>query len=82
MRDPTLADLRPRQQQIALLMAEGYTNKAMARQTGLAYTTIRNYTQDIVHLLDLAGWLEGDRNPRVMVARWVWEMEEGMRCDE
>lgn len=67
----TLADLTPRQRDIAGLIAEGLANKEIAAKLGISYMTTKNMLT-LIYLR--AGVLD-----RVGLARWVWERR---RSDE
>lgn len=55
--------LTDRQREIAELVARGLTNKAIARETGLAVQTVKN------HITRAAERIPGDgENPRVRLA--------------
>lgn len=51
--------LTDRQLQIARLVAKGYTNKAIARETGLAIQTVKN------HISNAAERIPGDGSIRI-----------------
>ncbi|UED85453.1 ATP-binding protein [Streptomyces profundus] len=49
--DPTLRELTPRQQQIALLVAEGLTNRQVARQLDISEWTVVNHLRQVMRKL-------------------------------
>jgi DNA-binding NarL/FixJ family response regulator len=60
-----LAGLTPRQQEVLALIAQGFTNAAIAQRLGLAPSTVENQLNQIYQELGLA---EPDFNPRVRAA--------------
>lgn len=59
------SELSPREQQVALLIREGYTDKQIAAQLGMAERTVRVYIARIKRKLDL----DATRSTRVQIAQ-------------
>jgi two-component system nitrate/nitrite response regulator NarL len=66
--DPGLAALSPREHEILRCIARGASNKEIARELGIAETTVKIHVQHILRKLDLSS--------RVQVA--VWASERGV----
>lgn len=62
--------LTPRQRQIAELVAQGMTNKAISQHTGLALPTVKEYVSTA------ASRLPGDGRPRFKLIVFVLSEEE------
>jgi len=58
-------DLSPRELQIARLVADGKTNKEIARDAALSPSTVKDYIANACHKLGVAG--------RVQLAAWYWK---------
>ena len=56
--------LSPRQHEVAALVAEGKSNKAIARSLGITHGTVRQY------LVRIAKRLPGDGPPRWRIMAW------------
>lgn len=63
----TVADLTPRQTDVATLLALGLTDKRIAAELGMEYNTVRVHVASIAFRLGLH---DGQTNTRVMIARW------------
>lgn len=62
--------LTPRQSEIAALVAKGLSNKAIARETGLAIQTVKN------HIDGAATRLPGDGRPRHRILVWFFSLSD------
>ena len=69
-----MTDLSPRQQQVAALVAEGLSNKAIARKLELSYGTVRQY------VVRIAKKLPGDGPPRWRIMAWHFRRSESDRA--
>lgn len=74
----TLADLSPRQRQLAKLVAAGLPNKAIALEMRLTSKTVATYITRVLRKLGL------DHSNRTALASWVHEQCQGCspRCNE
>ena len=72
-----LGDLTPRQLVVASMVARGMCDKEIAKELGIAYSTVR------VHLVALAFRLKlpVGLNTRVLVARWWYSKTPDIRRD-
>ena len=61
--DAELAQLTPREREIAAAIARGASNKLIGRELGIAETTVKVHVQSILRKLDLAS--------RVQIAGWA-----------
>ncbi len=61
--DAELAQLTPREREIAAAIARGASNKLIGRELGIAETTVKVHVQSILRQLDLAS--------RVQIAGWA-----------
>ncbi len=61
-----LDELSGRQQQVLRLIAEGYTNQAIAGRLGIALNSVNNHVNSLYAALQLNA---SDRNPRVSAVR-------------
>ena len=60
--------LSPRERRVADLVAQGYTNIAIARRLGISPQTVKNHISNIYDKMNLR---QPDRHPRVTLAlRW------------
>ena len=50
---PALGDLSPRERQVLLLVAEGYTNREIGQRLHLSSGTVKNHVSSILRRLDL-----------------------------
>lgn len=64
-------DLSPREREVVALVAEGKTNKEIARQTGLSPSTVKDYVANACH----------KRGVTNRVALAAWWLTEGSECD-
>ncbi len=65
---PRTTSLSPRERQAADLVAQGYTNIAIARRLGISPQTVKNHISNIYDKMNLR---QPDRHPRVTLAlRW------------
>lgn len=64
-----MARLTDRQLQVAELVAEGRSTKAIARILGLSRHTVRN------HIVRVAARLPGDGPPRLKIMRWYYSRQ-------
>lgn len=62
-----LADLSPRQRQLAELVTSGLDGPALARHLGLSHKRVRQCLCDLYRLLELPG--------RMDLARWHWQTQ-------
>ncbi len=68
MTTPRTTPLSPRERQVADLVAQGYTNTAIARRLGISPQTVKNHISNIYDKMNLR---QPDRHPRVTLAlRW------------
>jgi len=58
----SIASLSSRQQEVLRLVAQGYTNQAIAGQLGIAVNSVNNHVNSLYSVLGLNA---SDRNPRV-----------------
>jgi len=63
--------LTPRQQEVAGLVAKGFTAEQIARQIGAATPTVRQ------HIQDAAERLPGEGRPRHKLSIWFFSSQEG-----
>ena len=61
-----MVELTDRQLEVATLVAEGKSNKAIARALGLSRHTVRN------HVVRVAERIPGDGPPRLKIMRWYY----------
>ena len=64
-------NLTAREQQIAILVAQGLSNKEIAQQLCLSQFTVRNEVINILRKLDLKN--------RIQVAFWLGQGQNGLR---
>jgi DNA-binding NarL/FixJ family response regulator len=69
--DPSLRHLTRREREVALLVADGLKNAAIARQLGISPSTVATHVQHIQARLDLGS--------RVEIADWVIAHGESVR---
>ncbi len=68
--------LSPRERQVADLVAQGYTNIAIARRLGISPQTVKNHISNIYAKLELQ---DTHTHPRVVLAlRWKGKQREKM----
>ena len=65
-----LEPLTKRQTKIAFLIADGFSDKEIGYKLNIASRTASNHAGQIRTKIGLDGV---SRNPRVLLARWVWE---------
>jgi DNA-binding NarL/FixJ family response regulator len=58
--------LSPRQQEVALLVVRGLSNKAIAKETALSVRSVEEYLSRICKRLG------GEGKPRVRIIRWYY----------
>jgi DNA-binding NarL/FixJ family response regulator len=63
--------------QLTALIAEGYTNKAIAEELGTTEQTVKNYVRRLADKLgfDIDSCERSGKNLRVLIARWHWQHE-------
>jgi len=64
-----MVELTDRQLEVATLVAEGKSNKAIARALGLSRHTVRN------HVVRVAERIPGDGPPRLKIMRWYYSRQ-------
>jgi DNA-binding CsgD family transcriptional regulator len=73
--DPSVRRLTPREREVALLVADGLKDAAIARRLGLTPATVASYIGRIQRRLDLTGrnaivaWVAARRTPGALEAR-------------
>jgi DNA-binding NarL/FixJ family response regulator len=70
---PCFALLTKQHQRIALLVAEGRTDRDIADRLFIEPVTVKNHLQSIYMALHLP--MSNKRNPRVLLTRWVLTQE-------
>jgi len=65
-----MAPLSPRQYQVALLVVEGLSNKAIAKRLALSPYTVE------VYLTRICERLPGEGKPRVKIIRWYYSGQQ------
>ena len=63
--------LTPREYEIAKLISEGYSNKAIGNKLVIMPRTIEHHISMIIAKL---GTRSSEKHSRVLVALWVWEI--------
>lgn len=63
-------ELTSRQAEIARLVARGLSNRAIARETGLALDTVK------AHVSEAAARIPGDGRPRYRLILWVLNVSD------
>ena len=67
-----LSDLTPRQRDVAALVAEGLTDKAIASKLGLQCNTVRVHVVALAFRMKIPPW----KQTRVEIARWWWRKQQ------
>jgi len=74
----TIGRLTPRQREILALMAQGFSNAAIAEHLGLALSTVVNQVDHIYRELNVEASRQPDLNPRVQaVLRYLLDTRAG-----
>ena len=82
----TLNDLHPRMADVAVLVAEGLSNRGIAERLFISESTVKVHITRIRQAFCEAGLLDDHPefdpriNLRVTIARWVWSQTEGERA--
>lgn len=69
-----IENLHPRLREIALLIANGFTNKAIGAQLHLHEGTVKNYVKALYDVLRIQREEASSKMPRVMLAWWWWNV--------
>jgi DNA-binding NarL/FixJ family response regulator len=64
--------LGERRRRVALLLADGYTDKSIAAQLGMAQATVRKHLWYLGQQLAVAS----DKDARLVIVRWVIESQQ------
>ncbi len=74
--DTRYARLTPREREVLMLLAEGYSNYEIAQAIGLSYYTVKNHVSSIYAKLLESGAVAPSGNYRVEAANFWWHTRE------
>ena len=72
----TLGPLTVSETEVCRLVAQGFTDKQIATARKTDHRTVQAQQ---ISAREKLGFINMDRNPRIIIARWVWENDEDFR---
>lgn len=70
----SFGDLTSREQEVALLVAKGFTNKVIADRLFISRWTVKHHVSAIMDKVGVPMYGSG-YDTRVLLARWLWTQE-------